>query len=101
MDLRRHLDEPETDMTKVVRPAKGFAEAGSVLPRIPFDDDDFGEQAIPVGQFDQRIEVPLSTSEQSSAVVRIVNREHEADLRTIRDGREHQGCSVPQLGRCP
>jgi hypothetical protein len=65
---------------------KRFAKGRSILPRIPFDDDDFGEQAIPVGQRDQRIEVPLRAREQSSAVVRIVNGEYEADRGTFRHG---------------
>ncbi len=39
---------------------------------------------IPVGQPDQRVEVPLGTPEQVAAVLWVVNGKDEADLRTIR-----------------
>ena len=81
---------PSASFLEVVRPAKRFAERGSIRPGIPLDDDDFGEQAIPVCQLDQRVDVLLGTPERSLAVFRIVNGEDEADLRALR--RLPRGC---------
>src|SRR5690348_16767675 len=97
MDSRRYLDEPEADMAEVVRPVKRFPEGRPIRPRIPFDDDDFREQAITIGKGDQRIEVPLSTREQAAAVLRIVNGEDEADRRTFRHGQQLEAGSPMRI----